>query len=91
VFKKSVWEVATQVGSCRLCNGVFQKSELQNNVSVRMLLEFLHHLRRRTRLDQLDKLDFVNLLSLNRKENAMSAVCECCYALIIKELQLKKY
>ena len=38
VNKKSAWEVATQVGSCRLCNGVFQKSELQNSVSVRMLL-----------------------------------------------------
>lgn len=28
--------------------------------------------------------------AMNRKEKAMSAVCECCYALIINELYLKK-
>lgn len=47
--RKEQWLIASQVGYCRLCSGLFQKSQLQNSVSVRMLLEFLHHLRRRTR------------------------------------------
>ncbi len=86
VARKEQWVVASEVGYCRLCSGLFQRRELENSVSVRMLLSFLQHLRRRTRVEQLGSLQFESALSLNRKENAMSAVCACCYSLIIHEL-----
>ncbi len=78
------------VSSCRLCGGVSKKEDLKNSVTIKMMCEFMQHLRKRTKTEDLHKIDFVNYININSKENKASVVCKMCYQVIIQELELIK-
>ena len=49
MYLKLIDEQINLVGSCRLCGVISKKEDLKNTVSIRMLCEFISHLKKRTK------------------------------------------